>query len=385
MRLFSILAAGLVVGVLYLVVLERDTLFALAGRDSSAETPEMAEGEPMADTAAEAAEGPVVPVVALRSLAQTVERAVVVRGRTEATRQVDVRAETSGLVVSEPLRKGQRVDAGQLICQIDIGTRNSALAEAEARLAEAEARLIDAEVNERAAARLSEGGFAAETRLTAARAAAQSARAGILSAEAALEAAQTEIQRIEIRAPFAGLLETDSAELGALLQPGSICATIVQLNPMKLVGFLPEAEIGRVAVGSPAGGRLADGREVLGQVSFISRSADEATRTFRVEVQVDNADEAISDGQTADIFIASDGASAHLLPQSALTLNDEGLMGVRIVEDDRAAFAPVTVVRDTTEGIWVSGLSNEASIIVVGQEFVTEGVPVRVTYREAMQ
>lgn len=385
MRLFSILAAGLVVGVLYLVVLERDTLFALAGRETSAETAEMAEGEPMTDTAAEAAEGPVVPVVALRSLAQTVERAVVVRGRTEATRQVDVRAETSGLVVSEPLRKGQRVDAGQLICQIDIGTRNSALAEAEARLAEAEARLIDAEVNERAAARLSEGGFAAETRLTAARAAAQSARAGILSAEAALEAAQTEIQRIEIRAPFAGLLETDSAELGALLQPGSICATIVQLNPMKLVGFLPEAEIGRVEVGSPAGGRLADGREVLGRVSFISRSADEATRTFRVEVQVDNADEAISDGQTADIFIASDGASAHLLPQSALTLNDEGLMGVRIVEDDRAAFAPVTVVRDTTEGIWVSGLSNEASIIVVGQEFVTEGVPVRVTYREAMQ
>ena len=382
MRIVSILAAVLVVGVLYMVVLERDTLLAMAGRDASADATLGADEVPVGAETAEMPSGPVVPVVALRSNAQTVDSAVVVRGRTEATRQVDVRAETSGLVVSSPLRKGQRVETGQLLCQIDLGTRPAALAEAEARLAEAEARLIDAEVNERAASRLSEGGFAAETRLTAARAAAQSARAGVLSAEAGVAAAETELRRVEIRAPFGGLLETDSAELGALLQPGGVCATIVQLDPMKLVGFVPEVDVSRVHIGSPAGARLADGREVLGQVSFISRSADENTRTFRVEVEVDNADETISDGQTADIFIASDGASAHLLPQSALTLNDEGRMGVRTVEDGRAAFTPVSVVRDTTEGIWVSGLSDAAEIIVVGQEFVTDGVPVSVTYRE---
>ena len=98
-----------------------------------------------------------------------------------------------------------------------------------------------------------------------------------------------------------------------------------------------------------------------------------------------NPDLSIRDGQTAEIAIQSDGEVAHLLPQSALTLNDDGALGVRLVRDSAAAFAPVSVLRDTTEGIWVAGLDREADIIVVGQEFVTEGVPVEVTYRETAQ
>ena len=71
-----------------------------------------------------------------------------------------------------------------------------------------------------------------------------------------------------------------------------------------------------------------------------------------------------------------------LLPQSALTLDDDGRLGVRTVSDGRAAFVPVSVVRDTTDGVWVSGLDATAEIIVVGQEYVTDGVPVAPTLRE---
>ncbi|CAN0598720.1 unnamed protein product, partial [Ectocarpus sp. 12 AP-2014] len=93
----------------------------------------------------------------------------------------------------------------------------------------------------------------------------------------------------------------------------------------------------------------------------------------------------IRDGQTAEILIQSDGETAHLLPQSSLTLNDEGSLGVRLVENGVAAFAPVDVIRDTTEGIWISGLDKEVEVIVVGQEFVTDGVAVAVSYKEATQ
>ena len=215
--------------------------------------------------------------------------------------------------------------------------------------------------------------------------AAESARAGVRSAEAGVASARKEIERTEIRAPFDGLLETDTAELGALLQPGGICATVIQLDPIKLVGFTPEVDVDRIVVGAPAGARLATGREVLGEVTFLSRSADEATRTFRVEVEAANEDLSIRDGQTAEIFISSDGEAAHLVPQSALTLNDEGRLGVRLVVDAAAAFAPVSVVRDTQQGIWVTGLDDDVSVIVVGQEFVTDGVPVEVTLREDSQ
>ncbi len=390
MRIVSIFTAIVVVTALYLLVFQREALLGFARGDETPVATETAaatgEDTPDAATAETVTPEGTVAVVALKSEASVVDSAVVVRGRTEAARQVDVRAETSGLVISEPLRKGASVAAGEILCKLDPGTRDVALAEANARLEEARAGLADAEINERAAARLSEDGFAAETRVTAARAMVQSARAAVQSAEAGIAGARKEIDRLDLRAPFSGLLESDGAEIGSLLQPGALCATVIQLNPIKLVGFVPETEVDRIEIRAPAAARLASGREVIGNVTFLSRSADMNTRTFQVEVEVDNNDLSIRDGQTVEIAIASDGARAHLLPQSALTLSNEGRLGVRLVdENDTAAFAPVSVLRDTADGIWVAGLDEAVSVIIVGQEYVTDGVPVAPSYREATQ
>lgn len=396
MRLLPVLTAFLVVTALYLLVLERDAVLKFAAGNSAQvlTTDEPADAD--AASVRPADFGETISVVALRSTAQTIDSAVILRGRTEAARQVDVRAETSGRVISEPARRGTTVTKDDLLCVLDPGTRQVALDEAEARfreaelrLPEAEARLVEAEINGRAAARLNEGGFASETRVAqtaaaveAARAGVESAKSGIQAAEAAVAAARNELGKLEIRAPFSGLLESDAAELGSLLQPGSLCATVIQLDTIKLVGFVPEIHLERVSLGAPARARLASGLTVAGRVTFLSRSADSATRTFRVDVEVANDDLAISDGQTAEIAIQSAGRTAHLLPQSSLTLNDDGQLGVRVVEDMKAVFAAVSVVRDAAEGIWVAGLEQEANVIVVGQEFVTDGVPVAARFRE---
>jgi multidrug efflux system membrane fusion protein len=105
-----------------------------------------------------------------------------------------------------------------------------------------------------------------------------------------------------------------------------------------------------------------------------------------VEIEVANPDLSIRDGQTAEILIAAAGVKAHLLPQSALTLNDNGTLGVRTVENgDTAGFAPVTILRDTAEGVWLTGLPDTAQVIVIGQDYVIEGVPVAPTLQEAGQ
>lgn len=190
--------------------------------------------------------------------------------------------------------------------------------------------------------------------------------------------------RLNITAPFAGLLESDTAELGSLLQPGALCATVIQLDPIKLVGFVSEADVARVTLGADARARLVNRQEVTGAVTFVARSADPETRTFRVEVAVPNADLALRDGQTAEIMIASEGTPAHLLPQSALTLNDEGTLGVRIVTaENTAGFIPVALMRDTADGVWVAGLPQAADVIVIGQEYVVAGVPVRASYGDS--
>jgi len=386
MRLISILTAAVVGTALYFLVIERDALlsFAAGGERDAEATEETA--QPVAEVAeTDASKAKTVSVVAMRSKAKVIDGAVILRGRTEAARQVDVRAETSGLVISEPLRKGARVEQGDLMCRLDIGTRDATLKEAESRLVEAKAGLADAEINERAASRLSQDGFASETRLTAATAAVQSALASVESAEAGIAAAKKELERLEIRAPFSGVLESDTAEIGAFLQPGNLCATVLQLDPIKLVGFVPEAEVDRVNVGAAAGARLTSGRELTGEVTFISRSADPMTRTFRVEVTAPSGAE-VRDGQTVEMLIASDGATAHLIPQSSLTLDNDGALGVRLVgEGNITEFAPIDLVRDSVNGVWVTGLAEEVALIVVGQEYVTAGVPVTPTFKEADQ
>lgn len=411
MRFFSILAALAVSAGLYLVIFDRPMLLSWIS-----ETPESVPASETEVATDDTQTGPaLVKVVVQRSEAREIDTAVVLRGQTNALRRVDVRAETSATVVSEPLRKGTEVVAGETLCQLDPGTRGASLAqaqaqleeararapEAEARVDQAQAQLEEARINQNASARLSEGGFASTVRvanseaevatavagLETARAGLQSAQAGIRSAQAAVAMAELEITHLTIRAPFAGLLQDDTAELGALLQPGALCATVIQLDPIKLVGFVPETEVAQVSVGARASAHLASGlADVTGQVTFVSRTADEMTRTFLVEIEVPNSDKRISDGQTAEILISSGGATAHLLPQSALTLNDEGILGVRTIDvDNIVAFYPVTLMRDTPQGVWLTGLNDLANVIVLGQEYVIAGVEVDPTFRELGQ
>lgn len=444
MRLFPILSAIVAVAVIYALVFERDRLMGMVTpADETGTTAEMAaDAQDTAD--GDRAGGTETPmgVVVVRSTARPIDRGITLRGRTEADRQVELRAETTGQVVSDPLPKGTLVDAGQTLCAIDPGTRASDLATARARLAEARARVPEAEarqpeaearveeaeallteaqsrleeaqINYNAATQLNVEGFAAETRVAGTRAAVrgaeaavvsaraglktaqsglksvaaeiEAARAGVESAQAAVAAAEREIERLTIVAPFAGLLESDTAELGSLLQPGSPCATVIRLDPIVLVGFVAETEVSRVRLGADAKARLASGDVVTGKVVFVSRAADPTTRTFRVEAEVANPDLMLRDGQTAEIEIAAAGTTAHLLPQSALTLSDEGTLGLRTVDaENRVRFAPVSLLRDAPNGVWVTGLPETADVIVIGQEYVTEGVEVAPSYREIGQ
>ncbi|MFK7881351.1 efflux RND transporter periplasmic adaptor subunit [Roseobacter sp.] len=423
MRIFSILAALVVSAALALFILDRPRLVALFAGDVT-RTQETA--DPETDVADNAEKTSLVKVVVQKSVARQIDTAVELRGQTEAARTVDVRAETSATVVSPPLRKGTRVETGEMLCQLDEGTRGTALAQARAQLEEARARVPEAEarlnqsiaqleeakINQNASTKLSAGGFASTTRVAnsdaavataeagveSARAGLQASQSGIQSAQAGVASAEKEIERLTITAPFGGLLESDTAELGTLLQAGSLCGTIIQLDPIKLVAFVPETEVARISLGAQAvarlvsggtaltGGPEARGSEVRGHVTFLSNSADPTTRTFRVEIEVHNSDSKIRDGQTAEILISAEGATAHLLPQSALTLNDEGTLGVRTINADAIVeFHPVALMRDSVDGVWLTGLDETVNVIVLGQEYVIAGVQVAPTFRELGQ
>ncbi|MHA6346464.1 efflux RND transporter periplasmic adaptor subunit, partial [Roseivivax sp. CAU 1761] len=204
---------------LYAAVIERDRLLlalgvtTIAPGDPAAETggaaPPPGAGPDRAENGADDGDA-AIRVLARHSRAEEVDSAVTLRGEAQPSREVEVLAETTGRVVSPPLRKGARVSAGDVLCELAPGTREITLAEAEAalaearaavpeaearvpeaeaRVAEAEAALEEARINANAAQELSGSGYASETRVAGTRAAVRAAEAGLSSARAGLEAA----------------------------------------------------------------------------------------------------------------------------------------------------------------------------------------------------
>lgn len=290
---------------------------------------------------------------------------VPLRGRTKAKSMVTVTPETTGIVTGINAEKGQSVAVGDVICTLDEGTRAAAVTQAEAALAQAQ---IGFDTN---AALRKKGLAAANT--------ANQFEAALTAAQAAFDNAKAEFDRTQVKTQVAGVVQDPLASVGAMLSPGQPCATVVELDPMLFVGSVPEARIGLAKLGLPAKIATVTGETVEGKVSYIASLADEATRSFQVEIEIPNQDGKVLSGVTATATINIGTLPAHLLPQSVLTLDDEGTLGVRAVKDSVVEFYAVTIVSDSREGVWVTGLPPKVDIITVGQEFVQAGQTVDAT------
>jgi multidrug efflux system membrane fusion protein len=308
---------------------------------------------------------PTVPEVQVATLsARPWTQEIEVLGRTRASRKVDVKSETKGTVAEVLVEKGARVAAGDAIVKLAMEDRR-------ARLRETAALVDQRRLEYDAAIELSRKNFRAKTQVAAARALLDSARA-------AYERAELEVHRTTIKAPFDGIVETRPVEVGDFVDVGTPIAGIVDLTPIKITGEVSERDIGKVALGDSASAKLIDGDVVAGKVSYVARASDAATRTFHVEVEVDNVDGRLREGMTATLRIDAGKVMAHRLTPAVLTLDDDGRVGVKAVDADRrVVFHPVQLVADTPEGVWLSGLPDTVTLITVGQEFVTVGQRVR--------
>ena len=292
-----------------------------------------------------------------------------VRGRTEAIRAVSVRAETSGTIQKLFADKGDTVKKGDKLCGIAVDARA-------AQLAEARAGLRKADLDKQAAIKLADKGFRSETQVA-------SAQAAYDAALAAVRRMEIEIDRTTIRAPFEGTVDDRYVEVGDFLPAGQPCALVVDLDPIKVVGAVSEREVSALKAGDKAKVQLIGGQSTEGIVSFVARSADQTTRTFRVEVKVPNPEGAIRDGITADIVVANNTVMAHKISPAILSLNDKGDIGLRVIEkEDTVQFKRVQIIADGEDGVWVVGLGETATIITVGQEYVSSGQKVIVVMED---
>ncbi|MCU0903039.1 MAG: efflux RND transporter periplasmic adaptor subunit [Tabrizicola sp.] len=292
-------------------------------------------------------------------------RAIRLSGITAADKKVDLAARADGVIATLSLEKGGMVTAGDLVMTLEGPEAVAQEKIAEIALAQKERDLEVAET-------LFEGGSTSESNLTNARSARDAAAAELARAQAAAD-------RLRLKAPFAGLVDTLSVELGEWVQTGAPVATILSLDPILVKAEVSEVDLAAVAVGSTAKVRLVNGTEMDGTVRLLAREASAQTRTYPVEIALPNPDLTLPSGMTAEVSLFAAPVRAVVVPRSIITLSDDGQLGLRVVgEDNLAQFAAITIIDDTPEGLVVTGIPEDVRVITAGQDLVRNGEPVDV-------
>ena len=317
---------------------------------------------PEGSNAGEGLETPLVRTLAVSEEDYTQQ--IRIRGRTQAFRHVMVRAEEPGKLISEPVARGARVSQGDVLCELAIDARD-------ANLSESLSRLEQAQFEYRASLDLQKRGLQSEVIVA-------QQKAAVAAAEAAVRRAELALARTKILAPFDGVVETRSVELGDLLNVGAVCASVLDDSPMLLVGLVPEQNITALEVGSLVEAELGTGMRISGHVTYLARAADTSSRSYRIEVEVDNSNTSIREGITAELLVDAQDLRAHQIPSSALTLDDTGEIGVKILDRNNVVqFQRVNIIGDSSNrlnsGVWVTGLSGSTTLVTIGQEIVFPG------------
>lgn len=292
--------------------------------------------------------------------AEAVTRTVVVNGKTAPARVVEIAAETDGRVEYIGADRGSNVSRGGVIVRLDERDRA-------ARLAQARATLKQREVEYEARERLKGDSYVSEAQL-------QEAVALLETARTELTRAELDLGYMQIRAPFDGALQARNVEQGDFVKRGDPVATFVDNRTIIVSANVSEFDAGHVTVGEQAEARLATGDTVHGRIRYVAPVADEATRTFNVELEVDNRDGRLRAGGTAELRIPAEEVLAHRISPSLLTLDDAGNIGVKIIDDEGTVdFVVADIALSSSDGVWIAGLPPTATFITVGHGFVTDG------------
>ena len=339
-----------------------------------------------------------------------IDQSIELQGQTIHNKKIDVKSETSGNIDSIEFSRGDKVSQNAEMITISLEDRNEKLLSAKKDLERLSKELILNEKNrdnllrqnvERielyeieyaSAKQLIDKGLSSKSKLSLASFNLANAKADkedikikfestlanleaqISNVKSVLKNIKLDIDKTSIKAPFDGIISEKMVEETEFISLGTPLFTIIDLDPIKIEGYLSEFDINKVSVGTKAIIEDSNGIKKNGIISFISPSAETSTRTFEITIEADNKDLSYKSGITTKIIIKGSELKAHKIPPSILTLLDDGTVGVKAVDsDNNVTFYSTKTIKDTIDGMWVSGLPEKVNLIVSGQEYISIG------------
>ncbi len=287
-------------------------------------------------------------------------------GSLEGIRQANIYASIPEAVVELPYGKGNRVEAGQPVILLD---KNGVASQYK----QAYAGFVNAKDNYEKMGKLFAQGAISEQTYNGVKTAFEVAQANYASAR----------QQVELTTPISGVLTDLSVNVGDYVHLGVPLATIAQTDKMRMTIFVESRGASYINKGQDARVLVdlagSTPYQSAGVVSEVSKSADPATRMFRVEIQIDNKENLLRPGMFAKASIIVNELKDVLVVPKESVYSIEGVFKTFKLEGDRAKEVTVTV-GESTNGYYqiTSGLNINDSVIVLGRTVVIDGSLVKV-------
>ncbi len=360
-------------GPISLLLLAATALALAAGcaREESAEAE--AETAPATEFAA--------PVHAITLAEEPFSVGVRLSGGTEARREVEIVASLAGEVERFDVEPGDRLAEGDLILAVDARPYRAGVEQAKAGVLAGESALRQAERELDRSRELKERGRISDAEFEGIELRKLQAESGLLGARAGLTQAELMLEDAEIRAPFAGRLAFKGVDVHEQIAPGMPVAAVVDLSGIVIRGGVGERDAVRLSPGMPATVTLPALGEVAfpGRVKTVGVRSHPATRSYEVEIEVENPEGRILSGMAARAEVVVETLPGVIAVPETAVVEQYGKPVLFVVEDGRAARRAVTLGRRDGDRVLVlSGVAAGDQLIVKGQWSVRDGLAVEI-------
>ena len=316
---------------------------------------------------------------------------------------VSITARVAGVLDRVLVTEGDHVDAGQVVAEIESDRYHLIRDSAQAALDQAEATARDAAAGaaRREDLAKSQTNLVKPEELDQYRARAAEASAAVAVARIALKRAELDLHDAEVASPIAGIIQARMSETGQYAQPGTVIATLVQREPLRLKFAIPVDQANAVSLGQTVHFRVrgADGEATArtATVNHIAAAGDAASRMVDVWALIPPTDATasasatsgvtagapapIAAGAFAEVRLTIHTASALVVPEAAIRPSERGFLAYIVDPDhpDRVRERVVEVGARTADAhvAVLSGLNVGERVVVRGNEGLSDGSLIR--------
>jgi membrane fusion protein (multidrug efflux system) len=312
-------------------------------------------------------------------------------GRTAGSREVEVRARVSGILLERLYEEGHQVREGEVLFRIDPEPFRAAAAQARAELAVATAQRDEARRNRDRLVPLFEKSAVSQRDRDTAVSAFEIGEANVAAARARLRSAELDLGYTDVRAPIAGLASREERSEGSLVTEGdesSLLTRIVQTDPLYVEFSIAESEAallrGALTSNRPPMVRLAldNGAAVAtpGTLTFIDNAVETTSGTVRARAVLPNPGVALLPGQFVSVRVSGVSLMAAVsLPRRAVMTSTNGSFVWVVGKGQVVELRPVVLGRQFGEQTIIDeGLTGGERVIVEGVLKVQPGATVKI-------